>query len=161
MAVIILVNLSDIFKDLPIINFESKKQYLIAELSQRYPDKIEMHKMVDNFQKSNTIVHPYDFPLSDDFIDAINTASDEESVELLIKMRLEEQHKVLKEDYTSRYNMVIRQYEVFIHHWHIFEQYLVKNSKQMNVDIEIGEVVRLIDELQNEIKRIELEKGTE
>ncbi|WP_460267590.1 hypothetical protein, partial [Bacillus luti] len=63
-----MAELSEVFKDFPIINFDTKKQHLLNIVSKRYPNNTKLHEMVRKFQKSKTVVSPYEFPLSDDFI---------------------------------------------------------------------------------------------
>lgn len=150
----VLSNLEDIFKNLPILNFDSKKQYLVQELSTRFPNNEKLIELVHAFQKSKTIVHPYDFPLSDDFIDKVYATTDEKRIESLLQARIEEQNNQLENDYTYRANLILNQYERFSHEWNRYEQDLTYFSAQIGKTIDTKEVSRLMIALQEELKSI-------
>lgn len=152
---IILAELSEVFKDFPIINFDTKKQHLLNIVSKRYPNNTKLHEMVRKFQKSKTVVSPYEFPLSDDFIDTINSTFDEQDIEILIQRRLDDQYEELKKDYDYRINAVSSQYNNFVRIWEVYENDLKLISKQIGDEIKTEAINQLITKLKDELDLIE------
>ncbi|KQL33498.1 hypothetical protein AN960_20690 [Bacillus sp. FJAT-25509] len=149
--------LTNMLKDFPIINFESKKQYLLKEISKRYPNNIKLLELVNQFRKSNTIVFPNDYPLSNEFVNTLYIAlnSDEGTIELLLKEKLDEQNKELKEDYDYKINSILNHYERFISLLEAYDNELAITSNHLGRKINTQTIIDLARKLKIELKSIE------
>ncbi|MGG2028703.1 hypothetical protein AB1282_23645 [Gottfriedia sp. S16(2024)] len=152
-----MAELTDILKDFPIINFESKKQYLLNELLKRYLNNIKLLELVTQFKKSNTIVSPNDYPLLNEFVNTLYIAldSDEDKVELLLKEKLEEQNRELKKDYDYKISSILNQYERFISLLENYDKELTNTSNHLGRNINTQSIINLARKLKIELKSIE------
>ncbi|MBH0162078.1 hypothetical protein [Fictibacillus sp. 26RED30] len=150
----LMTELSDLFQDFPVINFDSKKRCIINLISRRYPNNQALLSLLNRLYKSDTIVHPSDYPLSDDFIEKINAETNEVKLELLIKERLEEQHRELTKDYLHKVNQIKEQYMIFENYWENYLRGSVNTTDKLGENIDTDEIYKLIKELKGKINSI-------